>query len=85
MKFIEARYWDLEATFKTTAGETFPATLHSLDGNRLIAGKDFDPDTGQPRKDGVVWLKADEADSLRIELEGAAFSIPTRCTRSPGI
>ncbi|MHC4451288.1 MAG: type I DNA topoisomerase [Planctomycetota bacterium] len=75
MKFIEARYWDLEATFKTTAGETFPATLHSLDGNRLIAGKDFDPDTGQPRKDGVVWLKADEADSLRIELEGAAFSI----------
>ncbi|MHC4941035.1 MAG: type I DNA topoisomerase [Planctomycetota bacterium] len=75
MRFKEARYWDLEATFKTTEGETFPATLHSLDDQRLIAGKDFDPDTGQPKKNGVVWLQADEAERLRVELEGAAFSI----------
>jgi len=75
MRFVEARYWDLEATFRTTEGATFPATLHSIDGGRLVSGRDFDPDTGKPKKDDVVWLKAKGAEGLKRELEGAAFSI----------
>ncbi|MEM8885023.1 MAG: type I DNA topoisomerase [Planctomycetota bacterium] len=75
MRFVPARYWDLEATFRTTGGETFPATLHSIEGQRLVSGRDFDPDTGKPTKQDVVWLGEEEAVALRTELEGAAFSI----------
>jgi len=87
MRFNEAKYWDLEATFKTADGETFPARLHSLDGGRLIAGKDFDPDTGKPKKDGLVWLGSDDTDALAAGLREAPFSITSakekEFTRSP--
>jgi len=89
MRFIEAKYWDLEATFETAEGKTFPARLHSLDGGRLIAGKDFDPDTGKPKtgKDSLVWLGADDTDALAKGLREAPFTIISAkekdFTRSP--
>ena len=44
-RFVEAEYWDLEATLDA-GGTPFGAKLHSVDGRRLAGGKDFDPDTG---------------------------------------
>jgi len=87
MRFTAASYWDLEATFETAKGETFPARLHSLDGQRVIAGKDFDPDTGKPKKDGLVWLSEEDSAALSAGLKGAPFSIISAqekpLTRSP--
>ena len=89
MRFQEAKYWDLEATFETAEGQTFPARLHSLDGERLIAGKDFDPDTGKPKegKESLVWLGDEDTAALAQGLQGAPFTILSAkekdFTRSP--
>ena len=45
MAFRAARYWDLEGTFRRTMRDRrwqFPATLVTLDGQRLASGRDFD-------------------------------------------
>ncbi|MHC4955490.1 MAG: type I DNA topoisomerase [Planctomycetota bacterium] len=83
MRFREAKYWDLEATFETAKGETFPARLHSLDGQRLIAGKDFDPDTGKPleSKKDRVWLGDADSDALAGSLKGAQFTVSSAQTK----
>jgi len=89
MRFTEAKYWDLEATFETVDGKSFPARLHSLDGQRLIAGKDFNPDTGKPKdgKDSLVWLGAEDTDALAQGLRETPFTIISAkekdFTRSP--
>ena len=87
MRFRAAHYWDLKAVFETEKKETFPARLVTLDGKRLIAGKDFDPDTGKPKKDGLAVLDAAESEALRAALETSDFRIESAeekpFTRSP--
>lgn len=51
-RFVEAEYWDLEATLGA-GGTPFGARLHEVDGRRVAGGKDFDPDTGRLVKDRV--------------------------------
>ena len=46
-RFVRSTFWDLRATFATLAGETFEADLVTLGGQRLVAGRDFDPATGE--------------------------------------
>ncbi len=46
-RFVRSTFWDLRATFATLAGETFEAELVTLGGQRLVAGRDFDPATGE--------------------------------------
>ena len=75
MRFVEAQYWDLVATFETKDGKTFEATLQSVGGERIASGKDFDPDTGRLKKGGVRLLDHDSAERLRADLAGAAFRV----------
>lgn len=49
-RFVEAEYWDLEATL-SAGGTPFGARLRRVDGKRVAGGKDFDPDTGRLVKD----------------------------------
>jgi len=82
MRFRSAEYWDIRAILAVAAGDvgegprTFPATLVSLNGDRIATGKDFDPATGQVRPGaGVVHLGADGARGIAARLEGRPFEV----------
>jgi DNA topoisomerase-1 len=82
MRFHAAEYWDIRAILAVDAkraGEgprTFPATLVSLDGDRIATGKDFDPATGAVRAgSGVVYLDGDGARGLAARLDGRPFEV----------
>ncbi|WP_022873031.1 type I DNA topoisomerase [Nesterenkonia alba] len=76
MAFIPASYWDLSGTFSTDGGESFTAKLHTVDGERIASGGDFD-DRGElkkNRRDVVVLTEAD-ATSLAEGLTKARFTV----------
>ncbi len=80
MAFRVARYWDLRATFsvrgEVPAGEPreFAATLQSVDGQRLAAGRDFAND-GTLASSDVVVLDEDAAGQLAVALDRADFAV----------
>jgi DNA topoisomerase-1 len=68
--FVAADYWGIDAAFPTTPG--FTARLHTLDGQRLAQGRDFD---AGGRAEGVRVLGEADAQQLVAELDGATFSV----------
>ncbi|GJM44509.1 MAG: DNA topoisomerase 1 [Gemmatimonadota bacterium] len=89
IRFRRAQYWDLTATFTTHdahPGE-FDTRLHSINGQRLANGKDFNPDTGLLARDNVVHLSQEDADQLQEALKAAAYRVSSTeekpFTRSP--
>ena len=91
MRFREAEYWDLVASFTPTTGDgkgkEFDARLVALGGKRIASGKDFDPDTGKLKRDDVQLLTAEGAKNLRASLEDGTFNVLSAeekpFTRSP--
>ncbi|MCA9003369.1 MAG: toprim domain-containing protein, partial [Planctomycetes bacterium] len=76
MRFQEAEYWDLQATFETQEGRDFDARLTTVDGVRVAAGKDFDPDTGRlVAGKKVVHLDKESSNLLRQALEKGDFQV----------
>ncbi len=77
MAFKAARYWDLLAAFAPPGGNAFEAGLITLDGKRLVSGKDFDPATGRPLADKAHLVHLDEAAAaaLKEKLAGAGFAV----------
>lgn len=75
IRFCEAQYWDLVATFRTPADEVFDANLVSLGGRRIATGKDFDADTGELKRDEVALLDGPAAAALAKALEKEPFEI----------
>lgn len=82
MEFRSATYWDLDATFLTPSQETFTASLVSVDGRRIPAGKDFDAATGKLKEEGFLLLDEAAAQSLVARLRGAEFRV-TAVERKP--
>jgi DNA topoisomerase-1 len=78
MAFVAASYWDLSAAFPTEPA--FTAALLSIDDQRVAGSRDFDS-SGAARRDDVVVLSEDAARSLKVRLEGQAFSVATVETR----
>ncbi|GGR89092.1 type I DNA topoisomerase [Deinococcus sedimenti] len=70
MRFVSATWWDLLVTAQTADGQSFPARLTDLAGQKLALGRDFDPLTGR-LKDGVVARLLTEAEA-RALAEGLA-------------
>lgn len=70
LRFTEASYWGLKAVFEKDSLQ-FEAELVSLEGKRVVVGKDFDPDTGRLRKpsgkqaESLILL--DEETARRLE------------------
>jgi DNA topoisomerase I len=60
-RFVRSTFWDLRATFATRAGEAFEAELVTLDGQRLVSGRDFDPATGELRKSNEALRLLEES------------------------
>ena len=75
--FVSASYWDLVAEFVTPEGHEFEATLISVGGRRIPAGKDFDPKTGQIKDPNLLVLSQQEAAQLASQLQTAAFRVTT--------
>lgn len=67
-RFTSSEYWDLEADFATDSGEHFKASLISVDGMRLVTGKDFDRITGALKSENKLLLDEGEARQLVTEL-----------------
>ncbi|MGE0708989.1 MAG: type I DNA topoisomerase [Planctomycetota bacterium] len=76
LRFKPAAYWGINAELETTESQAFEARLATLDGKRLAAGKDFDPDTGTLLKaDGLIHLLGEEAEAVKRSLEAHGFAV----------
>ncbi len=84
MRFVVARYWDVEGTFTTDgngAGENgagepsqFQATLVGVDGRRVATGKDFD-ESGKLSRPDVFVLSEEQAQGFASALPSASFRV----------
>ena len=74
-EFVRATYWDLIAQFTTEKSEQFQATLVSVGGKRIPAGKDFDPKTGKLTRDDLCLMDETAARDLAERLMKADFKI----------
>ena len=63
MAFTSSEWWDLEATFRASAGG-LGATLTEVGGKRVATGRDFDPKTGKLVRSGPLLL--DEAQAIAL-------------------
>jgi DNA topoisomerase-1 len=64
MRFVQATYWDLVATFSTSQGQSFQATLLSVDDRRVPSSRDFDSSTGRLKDGSLLLLDQAGAQSL---------------------
>jgi len=75
MAFVSATFWDLFARFAVDAGQSFQATLISVDGKKLPTGKDFDANTGILKNPNLMLLDQQGAADLLQRLQDAKFQI----------
>ena len=73
--FHTATYWDLEAVFKTAAGQSLPATLATVEGRKLPTGKDFDSTDGKLKNANLLLLDESAATELASRLRSAEFKV----------
>ena len=73
--FRNATYWDLMAQFSTSEGQSFDATLVSVDGRRIPSGKDFDSATGQIKDPSFMLLDETGAQQLLQKLQTGTFAV----------
>jgi len=71
MAFVSATYWDLLGTFAKSNGESFEATLISVDGRKIPSGRDFDPATGKLKDPSLLLLDRQQAAELLDRFRGA--------------
>jgi len=74
MRFVVARYWDIDATFQTEDETRFVASLVSVGGQRVASGKDFDEDGKLERKDALI-LSEQRVSELAQALGDASFHV----------
>ena len=73
--FRSAPYWDLTAQFSTSDGQSFDATLVSVDGRKIPSGKDFDSATGQIKDPGFMLMDETGAQQLLQKLKTGTFAV----------
>ncbi len=64
MAFVAATFWSLLATFVKVGGESFEASLVSVDGRKMPSSRDFDPATGKLKDPGLLLLDEVQAKQL---------------------
>ncbi|MBX7110303.1 MAG: type I DNA topoisomerase [Dehalococcoidia bacterium] len=73
MRFVEASFWDVDATMRTRDdGADVSTHLVELDARRVASGRDFEPTTGRLADDrDVVLLGEADATAVAAALAGA--------------
>ena len=74
MAFVRATYWDLVASFARNSGESFTATLTTVEGKRIPVGKDFDPATGKLVNDRAL-LDETQVQTLLQKIQSGTFTV----------
>ena len=76
IRFHDAAYWGLKASFENSAKELFEAELTHVSEQRVALGKDFDPDTGKLKADErVVLLNQQSAEKLQNSLKDGTATV----------
>jgi len=73
--FVPATYWTIAGVFARSddLDKPFDAKLHSVDGDRVASGKDFD--SQGKAKSSVIVLDQEKATALATALTGAEFDV----------
>jgi DNA topoisomerase-1 len=75
MAFVSATWWDLLGIFAKTDKQSLEATLVSVDGRRIPAGKDFDSATGKLKNPDMMLLDAAAAEALAARIRSGDFRV----------
>jgi DNA topoisomerase-1 len=71
MDFVSATFWNLLGSFRKASGESFEASLVSVDGRKMPSSRDFDPATGKLKDPDLLLLDGAEAEQLLERLRRA--------------
>ena len=74
MRFVLAKYWDVDGTFSAADVSQFQATLVGIDGRKVATGKDFDDD-GKLNRQDVFVLAEEQAKALAQALPSSSFQV----------
>ncbi|MCB9743875.1 MAG: type I DNA topoisomerase [Alphaproteobacteria bacterium] len=77
MRFVPSIWWDIDADFVSESG-AYNARMVELDGKRLAAGRDFEPDSGALKDSSVgkvTVLDGVQAEALRAAIQGRAGAV----------
>jgi DNA topoisomerase-1 len=75
MAFVSATWWDLLAQFAKQSGESLEATLVSIDGKKIPAGKDFDSTNGKLANKDAILLDGPAAQQLADRIRTGEFRV----------
>jgi DNA topoisomerase-1 len=75
MAFVSATWWDLLAKFAKSTGQQLDATLVSVDGRRIPAGKDFDASNGELKNPEMALLDAETSAALAERIRSGDFTV----------
>src|SRR5215204_5492275 len=75
MAFVSATWWDLLGIFAKSDKQSLEATLISVDGRRIPAGKDFDSATGKLKNPEMMLLDAAAAQALAARIRSGEFRV----------
>ena len=76
MSFVSSFYSAIKAVFETSQGDRIESKLVSVNGKRVVSGKDdFDPDTGNVVNPDLVLLDEDKAQAYEEEMRNADWSV----------
>ncbi|MCA9235806.1 MAG: type I DNA topoisomerase, partial [Planctomycetales bacterium] len=75
MAFVSAAWWDLLGTFAKDDSQQLEATLVTVDGQRIPAGKDFDSSTGKLKSPDMALLDGAAAEALAAKIKSGTFRV----------
>ena len=74
-KFKKVTYFGLTAQLLTKKEETFNARLLNIDSKRIAKGQDFNQETGELKKDGLIALSKSQAKALVEEIDSGPWVV----------
>lgn len=75
MAFVSGTWWDLLGNFAKQDGQTLAASLVSVDGRKIPAGKDFDSTTGRLKNSELLLLDGPAATALAERIKAGEFRV----------
>ncbi|HAL18619.1 MAG TPA: type I DNA topoisomerase [Spirochaetaceae bacterium] len=76
MSFVTSFYNAIKALFETSSGDKIESKLVSVNGRKIVSGKDdFDPDTGKVVNENLVLLDEKKAQRFEEEIRSAGWTV----------